>query len=49
MLYWTVVFFVCALLAAFFGFGAAVGIAKVLFFLFLALGFMAMVAGRQPG
>ena len=41
MLYWAVVFFVVALVAAVFGFGgialAAAGIAKILFFLFLVL------------
>lgn len=41
MLYWALVFFVIAVIAAVFGFGgiaaAAVGIAKILFFVFLAL------------
>jgi uncharacterized membrane protein YtjA (UPF0391 family) len=41
MLYWTVVFLVIALIAAFFGFTdvyiAAAGIAKILFFVFLIL------------
>ncbi|WP_208351418.1 DUF1328 domain-containing protein [Pseudaestuariivita rosea] len=41
MLYWAVVFFVVALIAAVFGFGgiasASAGIAQILFFVFLVL------------
>jgi uncharacterized membrane protein YtjA (UPF0391 family) len=41
MLYWALVFFVVALVAALFGFGgiaiAAAGVAKILFFVFLVL------------
>lgn len=41
MLSWALTFFVLALIAAFFGFGgvatAAAGIAKILFFVFLAV------------
>ena len=41
MLYWTVIFLIVALVAAFLGFGsmaiAAAGIAKILFFIFLVL------------
>lgn len=43
MLYWAVMFFIIALVAALFGFGGiaagAVGIAKILFFVFL-IGFV---------
>ena len=41
MLYWAVIFFVVAIVAAVFGFGgiasASVGIAQLLFFIFVAL------------
>lgn len=41
MLYWALVFFLVAIVAAVFGFGgitvAALGIAKILFFIFLVL------------
>lgn len=41
MLYWALVFFIVAIIAAVFGFGgiasASAGIAQVLFFIFLAL------------
>jgi uncharacterized membrane protein YtjA (UPF0391 family) len=51
MLYWAVVFFVIALIAAVFGFGgiaaSAVGIAKVLFFVFLILAVVSFVFGRR--
>lgn len=43
MLYWAVVFFIIALIAAVFGFGgiaaASAGVAKILFFIFL-IGFV---------
>jgi uncharacterized membrane protein YtjA (UPF0391 family) len=55
MLYWTVVFLVIALVAAVFGFTgiyvAAAEIAKVLFFIFLVLFILSLVAGglnRRP-
>lgn len=48
MLYWAVVFFVLALIAAFLGFGgvafAAAGIAKILFFGFLIVAAIALIA-----
>ena len=48
MLYWAVVFFILALVAAFLGFGgiagAAVGIGKILFFGFLILAAIALIA-----
>jgi uncharacterized membrane protein YtjA (UPF0391 family) len=51
MLHWAIVFFVVALIAALFGFGgiaaSAVGIAKVLFFLFLILAVVAFLFGRR--
>ena len=47
MLYWAAVFFVVAIIAGALGFGgiagAAVGIAKVLFFLFLVLAVIFLV------
>ncbi len=50
MLYWALVFFVLALVAAVFGFGViaieAAMIAKVLFFLFLVLFIISLLAGR---
>lgn len=55
MLYWALVFFIIALIAAAFGFGgiivgSAVGIAKVLFFIFLVLFIISLIAGgiRRP-
>jgi uncharacterized membrane protein YtjA (UPF0391 family) len=51
MLYWAAVFFVIALLAAVFGFGgiaaSAVGVAKVLFFVFLVLAIISLIFGRR--
>jgi uncharacterized membrane protein YtjA (UPF0391 family) len=54
MLYWALVFFVIALVAALFGFGgisvAAAGIAKILFFVFLALFLVSVIASlASPG
>ncbi len=54
MLYWTLVFLLVALVAALFGFTqvyiAAAGIAKVLFFIFLVLFILGLLAGsfRRP-
>ncbi|MBC7835526.1 MAG: DUF1328 domain-containing protein [Phycisphaerales bacterium] len=54
MLYWAMVFLVIALVAALFGFGgiyvAAAGIAKILFFVFLVLFVISLIAGavRRP-
>jgi uncharacterized membrane protein YtjA (UPF0391 family) len=49
MLKWTVIFLVVAIIAALFGFtgiaGASIGIAKVLFFIFLALFIITLIAG----
>lgn len=49
MLYWALVFFIVALIAALFGFGGIAGgamvIAQVLFFLFLVLFVVALIAG----
>jgi uncharacterized membrane protein YtjA (UPF0391 family) len=52
MLSWAIFFLVLALVAALFGFGviasAAVGIAKILFFVFLVLFIVALILGRRP-
>lgn len=49
MLYWALVFFVIALIAALFGFGGIAGgamtIAQVLFFIFLVLFVVSLIAG----
>jgi uncharacterized membrane protein YtjA (UPF0391 family) len=49
MLSWALTFLIIALIAAFFGFGgiyvAAAGIAKILFFVFLVLFVISLVAG----
>ena len=49
MLYWSAVFFVIALVAAFFGFGnladSAGDIAKILFFVFVVLFVLSLIAG----
>jgi uncharacterized membrane protein YtjA (UPF0391 family) len=51
MLHWSLVFLVFALIAAVLGFGglagAAVGIAKVLFFVFLVIWLIAFLTGRR--
>jgi uncharacterized membrane protein YtjA (UPF0391 family) len=51
MLSWSVVFFIIAILAGIFGFGgipaAAVGIAKVLFFVFLIAFVISLLLGRR--
>jgi uncharacterized membrane protein YtjA (UPF0391 family) len=55
MLYWALVFFLVAVLAGIFGFGgitaAALGISKILFFVFLVLFVISLVLGlkgRRP-
>jgi len=51
MLYYALVFLLIALVAAIFGFTgvyvAAAGIAKILFFLFLVLFLVSLIAGRR--
>jgi uncharacterized membrane protein YtjA (UPF0391 family) len=51
MLYYTIVFFVIALIAAFFGFSGiaagAVSIAKILFFVFLIMAIVSLLLGRR--
>jgi uncharacterized membrane protein YtjA (UPF0391 family) len=50
MLYWSICFFVVALIAGLLGFtgiaGAAVGIAKILFFVFLVAFIISLFVGR---
>ena len=52
MLSWTITFLVIALVAALLGFGgiagAAAGIAKILFFVFLIAFVVTLVMGRRP-
>lgn len=52
MLSWSVLFLIIALIAAALGFGGiagtAVGIAKILFFVFLVLFILSLVFGRRP-
>ncbi len=56
MLSWTLIFLVVAMIAALFGFGAiasaAIGIAQIIFFVFLGLFFISLLAsalrGRMP-
>ena len=49
MLYWALVFFIVAIVAAIFGFGgisiAAAGIAKILFYLFVILFLISLIIG----
>ena len=49
MLYWAAIFFIIALIAAALGFGgiaaAAGGIAQILFYIFLVLFLVALIAG----
>jgi len=53
MLSWALTFFVVAIIAAVLGFtsvaGAAAGIAKVLFFIFLVLTLVALIGGALRG
>jgi uncharacterized membrane protein YtjA (UPF0391 family) len=53
MLSWALTFFVVAIIAAVLGFtsiaGAAAGIAKILFFVFLVLTLVALVSGAMRG
>jgi uncharacterized membrane protein YtjA (UPF0391 family) len=53
MLKWAITFFIVSLVAALFGFGgiavAAAGIAKILFFIFVALFLVALIAGISAG
>lgn len=53
MLGWALTFFIVAIIAAFFGFGglamATAGIAKILFFIFLVLFVISLVAGLVRG
>jgi uncharacterized membrane protein YtjA (UPF0391 family) len=52
MLSWSVTFLIIALIAAALGFGGiagtAVGIAKILFFVFIVLFLLSLVFGRKP-
>ncbi|HEY9250519.1 MAG TPA: DUF1328 domain-containing protein [Rariglobus sp.] len=52
MLSWSVTFLLIALIAAALGFGGiagtAVGIAKVLFFVFIVLFIVSLIFGRKP-
>ena len=52
MLSWSVTFLIIALVAGVLGFGgiagAAVGIAKILFFFFLILFVVSLIFGRRP-
>ena len=53
MLKWALIFFIISIVAAFFGFGgvavASAGIAKVLFYLFLAIAVIMLVMGLLAG
>lgn len=53
MLHYAIVFFVIALIAALFGFGgiaaSAVGIAKILFFVFIVLAVVSFLFGSMKG
>jgi uncharacterized membrane protein YtjA (UPF0391 family) len=53
MLRWAVIFLVVSLIAAVFGFtgisAAAAGMAKILFFIFIALFLIALIAGLTVG
>jgi len=53
MLYWAIMFFIVAIVAAVFGFGgiasASAGIAQILFFIFIALTIIALVVRAFKG
>lgn len=52
MLSWSITFLIVALIAALLGFGGiagtAVGIAKILFFVFIVLFVVSLIFGRRP-
>ena len=52
MLHYTIIFFVIAIIAAVFGFGGiaagATEIAKILFFVFLAMTIVSYLMGKKP-
>ena len=52
MLRWSITFFIVALIAAVLGFGGlagtAVGIAKILFYVFLVLFVVSLILGKRP-
>ncbi|MBO6523295.1 MAG: DUF1328 domain-containing protein [Balneolaceae bacterium] len=52
MLRWSITFFVVALIAAILGFGgiagAAVGIAKIFFYVFVVLFVVSLIMGKKP-
>jgi uncharacterized membrane protein YtjA (UPF0391 family) len=52
MLSWSVLFLIIAIIAAALGFGGiagtAVGIAKILFFVFIVLFLVSLIFGRRP-
>lgn len=52
MLHYAIIFFIIAIAAGILGFGGiaagAVGIAKILFFVFLVLGIVALLCGLAP-
>lgn len=51
MFKWTVIFFILAIVAAFFGFGLIAnltfGIAKILFYIFIGLFVISLIFGRR--
>jgi len=51
MLHWAIVFLIIGIIAAILGFtgiaGAAIGIAKILFFIFIALFVIGLLTGRR--
>jgi uncharacterized membrane protein YtjA (UPF0391 family) len=51
MLHWSLVFLIIAIIAGILGFtgiaGAAIGMAKILFFVFLAIWLVALLIGRR--
>lgn len=53
MFYWALIFFIVSLIAGIFGFGgistAAVGIAQILFYVFLSLFIITLAAGLAGG
>ena len=53
MLYWALVFFVVAIVAAVFGFGGiastAAGIAQILFYIFIAIFVISLIMGLVRG
>ena len=49
MVRWALLFFIISIVAAYFGFAVAIGIAKILFYIFLGAAVVMLIAGISLG